>query len=105
LIAIELWKQTSQLGPVCAYRWFSTTLREILSVRVNDVEVFNYVCEHGSILITCNRDDYLSLAAKESNPRITILIRGRSRHVEWGHLLALLRRAGESVLLLSVNFA
>jgi hypothetical protein len=83
-ISIELWKQTSQLGSVCACRWFSTTLREVLLVRVNDLEVFNYVGEHGSILIICNRDDYLSLAAKESNPGIIILMRRLSRHVECG---------------------
>jgi predicted nuclease of predicted toxin-antitoxin system len=27
-----------------------TELREVLPVRANDVEVFNYVCEHGLIL-------------------------------------------------------
>ena len=82
-----------------------TELREVLSVRANDVEVFNYVCERGFILVTCNRDDYLSLAAKQSNPGLIILIRRRSRHVECGHLLALLKRAGESGLLHNVNFA
>ena len=43
-------------------------------------------------LITRNRVDFLSLAAKQSNPGITILVRRRSRQVECGHLLALLKR-------------
>jgi len=52
----------------------------------------------------CYRDDFLSLAAKQSNPGIIIVRRG-SRHVECGHLLALLKRAGESGLIRNVNFA
>jgi len=51
----------------------STTLRDVLPVRTNDVELFNDVREHGLILITCNRDDYLSLAAK--NPILVSLSR------------------------------
>ena len=50
-----------------------TELREVLAVRATDVEVFNYAREHGLMLITCNRDDFLSLAAKQSNPGIIIL--------------------------------
>ena len=44
-----------------------TELREVLAVRASDVEVLNYAREHGMMLITCNRDDFLSLAAKQSN--------------------------------------
>jgi hypothetical protein len=33
------------------------------------------------------------------------LVRRRSRHVECGHLLALLKRPGESGLIRNVNFA
>ena len=82
-----------------------TELREVLAVRAGDVAVFNYACEQGLILITCNRDDFLTLAAKQSNPGIITLIRRRSRHAECGHLLALLKRAGESGLIRNVNFA
>ena len=82
-----------------------TELREVLTVRATDVEVFNYVREHVLMLITCNRDDFLSLAAQQSNPGIIILVRRRSRHVECAHLLALLKRAGESGLIHNVNFA
>jgi predicted nuclease of predicted toxin-antitoxin system len=44
-----------------------TELREVLAVRASDVEFFNYACEHGLMLITCHRDDFLSLAAQQSN--------------------------------------
>jgi predicted nuclease of predicted toxin-antitoxin system len=45
-----------------------TELREVLPVRASDVEVFNYTREQGLMLITCNRDDFLSLAAKQFDP-------------------------------------
>lgn len=82
-----------------------TELREVPAVRATDFEVFNYAREHGLMLITCNRDDFLSFAAKQSNPGIIMLVRRRSRHAECGHLLALLKRAGESGLIRNVNFA
>lgn len=41
-----------------------TELREVLAVRATDFEVFNHAREHGLMLITCNRDDFLSLAAQ-----------------------------------------
>jgi predicted nuclease of predicted toxin-antitoxin system len=82
-----------------------TELREVLAVRATDFEVFNYAREHGLMLITCNRDDFLSLAAKQSNRGIIVLVRRRSRHAECGHLLAPLKRAGESGLMRNVNFA
>jgi predicted nuclease of predicted toxin-antitoxin system len=82
-----------------------TELREVLAVRASDVEVCNYASEHDLILITCNRDDFLSLAAKRSNPDIVILVRRQSRHLECGHLPALFKRAGESGLTRNINFA
>jgi predicted nuclease of predicted toxin-antitoxin system len=95
-----------EVARVLRYEGYEVTdLREVLAVRATDVEVFNYVREHGLTLITCNRDDFLSLAAKQSTPGIIILVRRRSRHVECGHLLALLKRAGESGLIRNVNFA
>ena len=81
-----------------------TELREVLAVRASDVEVLNYAREHGLMLITCDRDDFLSLAAKQSSPGIIILVRRRSRHVECGHLLALLKRDGESGLATARGF-
>jgi predicted nuclease of predicted toxin-antitoxin system len=82
-----------------------TELREVLPIRASDVEVFSYAREHGLFLITCNRDDFLTLAAHHSNPGMIILVRRRGRHMECGHLLALLDRAGESGLRDNINFA
>jgi predicted nuclease of predicted toxin-antitoxin system len=80
-------------------------LRQVLSVQANDAEAFGYAREHDLFLITCNRDDFLALAADHSNPGMIILVRRRSRHAECGHLLALISRAGESGLRRNINFA
>jgi predicted nuclease of predicted toxin-antitoxin system len=80
-------------------------LRQVLPPHVSDFEALEYAREHGLFLITCNRDDFLALAADHPNPGIIILVRRRSRHAECGHLLALLSRAGESGLHRNINFA
>jgi predicted nuclease of predicted toxin-antitoxin system len=80
-------------------------LRQALPVHANDAEVLGYACDRESFLITCNRDDFLTLIADHPNPGIIILVRRRSRHAECAHLLALLSRAGESGLRGNINFA
>jgi predicted nuclease of predicted toxin-antitoxin system len=80
-------------------------LRQVLPPHASDFEALEYAREHGLFLITCNRDDFLALAANHPNPGIIILVRRRSRHAECGHLLALLSRAGESGLHRKINFA
>ena len=80
-------------------------LRQVLPVQASDFEAFGYAREHNLFLITCNRDDFLALAAGHPNPGMIILVRRRSRHAECGHLLALLSRAGESGLHRNINFA
>ena len=62
-------------------------MRQVLPVQANDAEAFGYAREHDLFLITCNRDDFLALAADYSNPGMIILVRRRSRHAECGHLL------------------
>jgi hypothetical protein len=57
------------------------------------------------LMLICNRDDFLELAARHSHPGLIILIRRRTRHAECAHLLALLTRAGESGLNGNINFA
>lgn len=80
-------------------------LREALPVMAVDSEVFDCAREHGLFLVTCNRDDFLSLAASHPNPGLIILIRRRTRQAECGHLLGLLERAGEEGIRRNVNFA
>jgi hypothetical protein len=56
-------------------------------------------------MLTCNRDDFLPLAAKRSHPGLIILIRRRTRQSECAHLLRLIDRAGEAGLAGNINFA
>ena len=82
-----------------------TTLREVLPVTASDREVLDYANRHGLFLITCNRDDFLVLAAAHPNPGLIVLIRRRSRQAECGNLLSLLREAGASGIEGNINFA
>jgi hypothetical protein len=55
--------------------------------------------------MTCNRDDFLQLAAAEPHRGIVIIIRRRTRGEERAALFRLLERAGETGLRNNVNFA
>jgi hypothetical protein len=55
--------------------------------------------------MTCNRDDFLHLAATQPHHGVVIVIRRRSRGEERAALLRLLDRAGETGLGNNVNFA
>ena len=69
-------------------------LRQVLPVQASDFEAFGYARDHDLFLITCNRDDFLPLAAEHSNPGMIVLVRRRSRHAECGHLLAFTNTCG-----------
>jgi predicted nuclease of predicted toxin-antitoxin system len=83
----------------------ATELREALPVTAVDADVLRYANENGCFLITCNRDDFLSLVSTNTNPGLIVLIRRRSRQAECGNLLRLLQEAGEDGLAGNVNFA
>jgi hypothetical protein len=55
--------------------------------------------------MTCNRDDFLKLAATQPHHGVIILIRRKSRARERAALLRLLERAGETGLRDNINFA
>jgi len=38
-------------------------LMDVMSPRTNDSGVFDHAIQHGRVLVTCNRDDFLTLAA------------------------------------------
>jgi hypothetical protein len=58
------------------------------------------------ILISCNRNHFLTLARQtQVHPGLIILIRRRTRQSECAHLSVLLQRAGEQGLRNNVNFA
>ena len=85
-------------------------LKEVLPVTTPDDAVFAYARREGLRIISCNRAHFLALAgeaiqAGESFPGLIILIQRRSRQAECAHLLALLRRAGDTGLENNINFA
>ena len=82
-----------------------TLLRKALPLDTSDEAVFQFVCEAGCILLTCNRDDLLRLAATEPYNGLVIVIRRRSRGDERAALFRLLERAGETGLRNNFNFA
>lgn len=80
-------------------------LRSVLPKNSKDEDVLNWATEHGLVLITCNRDDFLNLTAQQSHPGLIVLIRRRSRALERAALVRLLDQAGEAGLRGNVNFA
>jgi len=80
-------------------------LIEILPVTTLDTDVFAHAGSHGLVTVTCNRKDFLPLAAPGPHPGLIILIRRKSRQSECAHLLQLLRKAGEAGIQGNVNFA
>jgi predicted nuclease of predicted toxin-antitoxin system len=82
-----------------------TRLREVLPMNSDDAEVLRYAAEHESILLTCNRDDFLALARNVSHYGLIVVIRRKSRLAECAAVLSLVRRAGESGLRGNINFA
>jgi hypothetical protein len=61
--------------------------------------------ERNSVLITCNRDDFLGIAQQISHAGIIILVRRRSRALERAALVQLLDSAGEVGIRGNINFA
>ena len=55
--------------------------------------------------MTCNRNDFLALAATRKHSGLIVLIRRRSALSEAGHFLELLGKAGASGLKSNINFA
>jgi hypothetical protein len=70
-----------------------------------DEVVFAAAQSNGCVMITCNRDDFLRLAAKAPHGGLIILIRRRSPQVECANLLKLIGQAGEQGLVANINFA
>ena len=84
----------------------AAVLREVLPITATDDEAFAYARANAMITITCNRDDYLALAARHPEHRgWIILLRRRSRQIETSRLLTLLKNAGDQGLGNNINFA
>ncbi len=82
-----------------------TLLLNVLETTTPDSDVLDHARENEAILITCNRDDFLSLAEGRPHPGIIILIRRKNRVLERAALLRLIESAGESGLIGNINFA
>jgi predicted nuclease of predicted toxin-antitoxin system len=80
-------------------------LRKALPGNSSDEAVLQFAQDHGCLLLTCNRDDFLDLAATKPHHGIVIVIRRRTRAEERAALFRLLRRADENGLRNNVNFA
>ena len=82
-----------------------TFLRQVLPGDASDDAVLQFAHERGSLLLTCNRDDFLHLATKKPHHGIVIIVRRRTRAAERAALYRLLQHAGETGLRNNVNFA
>jgi len=78
---------------------------DVLGVRTDDVDIWRHAVQTQSIVVTCNRQDFLELAGTEPVTGLIILNRRRTRQAECRHLLQLLAKAGESGLKGNINFA
>jgi predicted nuclease of predicted toxin-antitoxin system len=82
-----------------------TVLRHVLPRDASDETVLDFARDHGHVLLTCNRDDFLRLANHQPHGGIIVVVRRRTRAAERAALFRLLERAGETGILNNVNFA
>ncbi len=82
-----------------------TLVKDALRPTASDPEVFEHSIHSRSVLISCNRDDFLSLASERQHVGLIVLIRRRTRIAECAALIRLVRSAGQVGLAGSVNFA
>jgi predicted nuclease of predicted toxin-antitoxin system len=82
-----------------------TLLRNALPPDTSDEAVLQFAQDTGRVLLTCNRNDFLQLAAEKPHHGIVVIIRRRSRAAERAALFRLLESAGESGLQNNINFA
>ena len=95
-----------QIGEVLARHGYDVVaLKSELPATASDEEVLAHAIRTGRILVTCNRDDFLTLVKDVVHPGLIILIRRHSSVSEQGHLLRLISTAGENGLTGNVNFA
>ena len=80
-------------------------LTDLLPRTAPDDDVFAAAQSNQCVMITCNRDDFLKLAARGPHLGLIVLIRRRSPQAECTNLLRLIRKAGELGLKGNINFA
>jgi predicted nuclease of predicted toxin-antitoxin system len=80
-------------------------LRELLDIQTSDEEVLRFAGANNLILITCNRDDFVTAAQGILHVGIIILVRRQSRMRERVALFRLLEKAGDEGIRNNINFA
>ncbi len=78
---------------------------EVLGLRTDDVDIWNHAALTQSIVVTCNRQDFLALSGTQPATGLIILNRRRTRQAECRHLLQLVAKAGQDGLNGNINFA
>jgi predicted nuclease of predicted toxin-antitoxin system len=82
-----------------------TCLRDVLPVTTSDAEALAWASAQDSILVSCNRRDFLALRPEGEHPGIVVLVRRRTRQAEIAAMQKLLTAAGERGLANNINFA
>jgi predicted nuclease of predicted toxin-antitoxin system len=80
-------------------------LRDVLPIETDDSDILKDALPAATIVITCNRDDFLDLCKTTEHYGVIIMFRRQSRSSECSAMLRLIRRAGEQGLIKNVNFA
>ena len=80
-------------------------LRQVLPTTTKDDEVFRYANANDYLLVTCNRDDFLSLIGEAPFSGLIILVRRPRRALERAALVQLIERVGEAGLRGAIHFA
>ncbi len=80
-------------------------LRQLVPVNTPDSAILEFALARSSLLVTCNRDHFLTLARERPHAGIIVLIRRRTRVSECSHFLRLIYAAGEGGLRNNINFA
>ena len=80
-------------------------LREVLPTTAKDDEVFRFANANDYILVTCNRDDFLSLIGDAPLSGLIVLVRRPRRALERAALVQLIERVSEAGLRGAIHFA
>ena len=80
-------------------------LRNVLPTNAADQEIWRYTNVNGHVLVTCNRDDFLSLISDAPFAGLIILVRRPRRALERAALVQLIERVGEAGLRGAIHFA
>jgi predicted nuclease of predicted toxin-antitoxin system len=80
-------------------------LRDVLPITTDDAAILRYAAEHSYVLITCNRDDFVTEARTMAHAGIIVVVRRKTRAAERAAFIKLLDQAGEVGIAGNINFA